>query len=118
MRFHRLTVDAYAVQHPGRPSPQTIQSVAVHLIGLYRTFVLEEPPRVVTGAIQRAAELTTYHWLPPPQNMGAITVADVLSAGTPEEHARAVQEWARSAWEAWSTHHARVEAWAEAAAVY
>lgn len=32
--LHRLTVDAYAVQHPGRPSPQSIQSVAVHLISL------------------------------------------------------------------------------------
>ncbi len=35
MRNHRLTVDAYTVQHAGGPSPQSIQSVAVHLIGLY-----------------------------------------------------------------------------------
>ncbi len=28
---HRLTVDAYAVQHPGKPSPPSIGSVAVHL---------------------------------------------------------------------------------------
>ncbi|HLW73652.1 MAG TPA: DUF5946 family protein, partial [Gammaproteobacteria bacterium] len=33
-RVHRLSVDAYAVQHPGRPSPQTIQSVNLHLIRL------------------------------------------------------------------------------------
>ena len=32
---HRLTVDAYAAQHPGVPSPQSIQSVAVHLIRLH-----------------------------------------------------------------------------------
>jgi hypothetical protein len=31
---HRLTVDSYAVQHPGRSSPQTIQSVCVHLLSL------------------------------------------------------------------------------------
>src|SRR4051812_1460015 len=31
---YRFGVDAYAVQHPGRPSPQSIQSVAVHLIRL------------------------------------------------------------------------------------
>ena len=30
-----LLVDAYAAQHPGTPSPQSIQSVAVHLITLY-----------------------------------------------------------------------------------
>ena len=33
-KVHRMSVDAYAVQHPGRPSPQSIQSVAVHLISL------------------------------------------------------------------------------------
>ena len=32
---HRLTVDAYAVQHPGNPNPQAIQSVTIHLVGLY-----------------------------------------------------------------------------------
>ena len=32
---HGLTVDAYAAQHPGTPSRQAIQSVAVHLIALY-----------------------------------------------------------------------------------
>ena len=28
---HRLTVDAYAAQHPGVPSRRSIQSVAIHL---------------------------------------------------------------------------------------
>ena len=32
---HRLTVDAYSVQHPGTPSRRSIQSVAVHLVSLY-----------------------------------------------------------------------------------
>ena len=31
---HRLTVDAYAVQHPGIPGRQSIQSVAFHLVRL------------------------------------------------------------------------------------
>ena len=31
---HRLTVDAYAAQHPGTPSKKSIQSVAIHVIGL------------------------------------------------------------------------------------
>jgi hypothetical protein len=30
-----LLGDAYAAQHPGTPSPQAIQSVAVHLLALY-----------------------------------------------------------------------------------
>ena len=32
---HQLTVDSYAAQHPGEPSRQSIQSVAVHLISLH-----------------------------------------------------------------------------------
>ena len=32
-------VDAYAAQHPGTPSNQATQSVAVHLIALYAVFV-------------------------------------------------------------------------------
>jgi hypothetical protein len=31
---HRITVDVYAVQHPGEPERRSIQSVAVHLIAL------------------------------------------------------------------------------------
>lgn len=30
-----VLADAYLVQHPGTPSPQTIQSAAVHLLTLY-----------------------------------------------------------------------------------
>ncbi|HLF87607.1 MAG TPA: DUF5946 family protein [Anaerolineales bacterium] len=42
-----LIVDAYAAQHPGTPSPQSIQSVAVHLIALYG--VLEKHRGTVAG---------------------------------------------------------------------
>ena len=31
---HRHTVDAYAVQHPGKPSQQSIRSVGIHLVRL------------------------------------------------------------------------------------
>ena len=33
--YNALMVDAYAAQHYGEPSPQAIQSVAVHLLALY-----------------------------------------------------------------------------------
>ena len=32
--IHRLSVDTYAVQHPGVPERRSIQSVAVHLMCL------------------------------------------------------------------------------------
>ena len=43
MRYHQLTVDAYCVQHPGEPSPQSIRSVAVHLVGLHLQLERETP---------------------------------------------------------------------------
>ncbi|MDZ7628938.1 MAG: DUF5946 family protein [Parvularculaceae bacterium] len=39
--MHRLSVDAYAVQHPGGASRQAIQSVGLHLARLY--IQLEHP---------------------------------------------------------------------------
>ena len=111
-RFHRLSVDAYAVQHPGSPSPETIQSVAVHLCRLCI---------IVEGglSIERANEAMLaihqvegrFRWLEPPPSRGPVTVADVLAAQGVDEHLRQVERWARSCWEAWSGHHATIRGW-------
>jgi len=37
-RAHHYSTNAYAVQHPGAESPQTIQSINVHLTALYLIF--------------------------------------------------------------------------------
>jgi hypothetical protein len=112
MRVHRLTVDAYAVQHPGQPSPQTIQSAALHLMSL--CLVLEESAsfEAATAAMQAAAgRKGMYRWLDPPADRGAIDVARVHAAATAGEHADIVRALANSAWEAWSVHHAEIRAW-------
>lgn len=48
---HRLSVDSYAAQHPGRPSPQSMKSVGVHLIRLCltveREFDVRESNRIM-----------------------------------------------------------------------
>ena len=112
MAAHRLTVDAYAVQHPGRPSPQSIQSVGVHLISLY--LVLEEQlsHRAATQLMQRSADRMHFVWLEPPLDRGERNVTTVVAARSPDEHVRAVQSWAQSVWQAWSQHHSQVRAWA------
>jgi Family of unknown function (DUF5946) len=109
---HRLTVDAYAVQHPGRPSPQSIQSVGIHLISLY--VVLEEQltHRAATQLMQRTADWMRFVWLEPPRDRGEHDVTNVVAARSPDEHVRAVQSWAQSVWQAWSQHHSLVRAWA------
>lgn len=110
---HRLSVDAYAVQHPGKPMRQAIQSVAVHLIGLYYSLERGLSPEQVTKAIGRTTQFSDrFVWLEPPALMGSITVVDAAEAGNLEAYQKAAREWAESAWEAWSSHHDRVRSWA------
>jgi hypothetical protein len=113
--LHRLTVDSYAVQHPGHSSAQAIQSVCLHLISLH--LVLERGLAVayatrVMGAASRAKQ--RFVWLPPPTSLGAVTVADVAEVATPFEHEERVRAWAEAAWSAWAEHHATVRSWAPA----
>ncbi|MCJ7555978.1 MAG: DUF5946 family protein [Gammaproteobacteria bacterium] len=71
---HRLTVDAYAVQHPGVPSKQGIQSVGVHLLRLCRVLERGLPPDRANDAMLAAARhKAQYYWLEPPASLGAIT---------------------------------------------
>ena len=107
---HRLSVDAYAVQHPGHPNPQTIQSVAVHLVRLYLLLERSLPMERANDAMLRASE-QEFVWLTPPKSLGVVTVADVWKAEALEAHIAAVRRWADSAWQAWSPHHAAVQNW-------
>jgi Family of unknown function (DUF5946) len=111
---HRLTVDAYAVQHPGVPGRQSIQSVGVHLVRL--CLLLEQglpPERANQAMLQAVNHKSQYHWLEPPASLGPITVADVEAASGVERHVAAVRRWAAQMWEVWSPHHATVRAWAK-----
>ena len=111
---HALTADAYPVQHPGAPSPQTIQSVAVHLISLYLQLEQGLPPEQAAATKQAAKErlANEFAWLEPPANVGDVTAIDVERAANPAEHRELVARWARSAWSAWSVHHATIRDWA------
>lgn len=111
-QVHRLSVDAYAVQHPGHPNPQAIQSVAVHLIRLCLLLERGLPMDRANEAMLKASEQEQkFVWLTPPASLGAVTVADVWKAETLEAHLAAVRRWAHAAWEAWSPHHATVRSW-------
>jgi Family of unknown function (DUF5946) len=111
-RIHRLTVDAYAVQHTGHPTPQSIQSMAVHLISL--CLVLERGVDVqrATAAMQEAVKAKgRFIWLTPPASLGTVNVAHVKAAHNAEEHEKLVHAWIRSAWDAWSPHHPTIREW-------
>ncbi len=107
-RLSTLAVDAYAVQHPGVPGPQSIQSVWVHLIALH--LVLDEgwPAEQAVRLRSAAADACRgWAWLPEPASRGAVTVADVVAVGR-AERGRVVEAWVRGAWESWARHHAAV----------
>jgi len=111
---HRLTVDAYAAQHPGVPSPQSIRSVAVHLIRLHLQLERGLPHEKANDAMLRiSARSRDFPWLDPPASPGGVTVLDVRDAKNTPEHVARVRDWARSVWEAWSSHHDTVRRWAE-----
>lgn len=113
--FHRLTVDAYAAQHPGTESRRSTQSVAGHLIALHLVFEQGLAPEVVTKlmpAIVSKAE--SFRWLMPPSFVGTFTVESVANAKSAEDHERAARRWAESVWRAWGEHHETVRGWAGA----
>ena len=111
-RTHRLSVDAYAVQHPGVDGPQARNSVGIHLSRLTLIFGRGWPlKRANDAALALTAKKFDYPWLEPPAERGGLTVQHVLDAGTADEHCAAVERWARSVWEAWEPHHRTVYEW-------
>lgn len=110
MANHQLTVDAYALQHPGDGHAERAarRSVYLHLIGLCAVLERELPPYRATRLIKKVAESGFEpQWFEPPVELGEVTVADVHDAG-PAEHLEAVERWARSVWQAWFPHHAEI----------
>ena len=111
---HRLTVDAYAAQHPGTRSRQSVQSVGLHLVRLY--LQLEgglSTPRANDAMLALGQHKHELSWLEPPASIGQVTIADVVPCLGPEEHRAAVRMWAQSVLAAWSVHRPTLERWAE-----
>lgn len=105
-----LTVDAYAVQHPGVPAPQATQSVWVHLITLH--LVLEggwAPSQAIRLRTIGADASAGWAWLEPPGSMGPVTAIDVVHADE-LDRSTTVRAWVDGAWAAWSVHHPAVRA--------
>lgn len=112
MDIHRLSVDAYAVQHPGKENPSTINSAAIHLLRLSLIFEQDLPMASANEAIKKLVEADrSYRWLTPPSSRGAITVVDVWRAASVISHRNAVKAWALSAWQAWEPHHSTIREW-------
>ena len=112
---HRVSVDAYAVQHPGVEGPQALRSVAMHLMRLCLVYERGMPSAVGRRMAPRLlAQPADVAWLQPPAQRGALTVADVAAAASADEHLVRVDDWGRAVWAAWAEHHATVDRWLDA----
>jgi hypothetical protein len=105
-KIHRLTVDAYSLQHPD-PYMRSGKSFAAHLTGIYAALEAEDALAVnqtvqkwlsTNPKIDKPAQL--------PQQRGNLTIAFIHSAVDADEHSKRVREWAQEVWSAWSEHHA------------
>ncbi len=113
---HRLTVDSYAVQHPGEASRQAIQSVGFHLSRLCLFLERGLSANDANSAMLRIAKTkSNMTYLTRPDGIGDLTVVDVLATTDDTAHISAVRRWAQSAWSAWHAHHATIRAWVDAA---
>lgn len=112
--IHRMTVDTYAVQHPGKPGRQSIQSVNLHLVSLYLLIERGASGKLANESMKRVSEnVERLTWLTPPVPNGTLTVLDVVRAETLDAHAEAVKAWAKNVWDAWAPHHATIRSLAE-----
>lgn len=111
-RLNPLLLDAYCVQHHGTPSPQAINSVAVHALTLYGVLVAGVAPndalwirrRALRDSVSRGKH-ERFHWLTPPDVAKMLTIADITNAETPSARSDQLQAYVQSVWAAWSDLH-------------
>lgn len=112
LQTHRLTVDTYAVQHPGDSKDRRcIQSVGLHLSRLYVQLAHPMPPKETNAVmLDFSHHKSSLIALKPPTRF-CITVADVAPFSGGTEHPKKVREWATKTWEDWSEHHEYIKSW-------
>ena len=103
-RIHRLTVDAYSLQHPN-DYMRSGKSFAAHLTGICAALESDDSATAnqkvqkwlsTNPEIARPAQV--------PDARGALTITHIHGAAA-DEHVQRVGEWALDVWGAWSAHH-------------
>jgi hypothetical protein len=116
-----LIGDAYAAQHPGTPSDQAIQSVAVHLLVLHGVFARGVAPSSALWVRRRGlrekvkSKRGRYRWLDPPSFEGSPNVSYIAAGPDPVSRAERAREYVEDVWSVWEAEHARtLSDWYEA----
>lgn len=110
----RLTIDVYSLQHPDRYCVSA-KSLAAHLTGL--AWSIEQ------GGSERGLQIPQ-RWLNSPGKLvkpglprerGALTIAYVAAAESPDDYAVRLARWAQSTWAAYAPLHQVAWDWISAA---
>ena len=110
--IHRLSVDCYAVQHPGDGvDRRAVQSVGLHLARLYVQLETRPGPtrtnQIMLGFAKRKASLKP---LEPPAHFTQ-TIADITPFAGTDKHADKVNAWAKATWADYAAHHEYIKDW-------
>ncbi|HLA13229.1 MAG TPA: DUF5946 family protein [Pyrinomonadaceae bacterium] len=104
-KIHRLTVDAYSLQHPDKYM-RSGKSFAAHLTGMCAAVEYEDAltlNQMVQKWLSRNPQIDKPVHLP--EHRGDLTITYILSASDADEHIKRVREWAQDIWSAWFEHH-------------
>ncbi|SRR5258708_1811466 len=105
--IHQHIVDAYAASHIHENSKNI--TVAFALVGLYLYLKKNFTGREVQLAhIRMAKNKKSWPKFKTPQNMGSITVHDVLATEKNQNMEQMIKEWCKSVWNAWKDSHEEI----------
>ncbi len=116
MGIHRLTVDTWAVQHPGEyptipGDRRAIQSVGLHLARLMLQLEHPRPPTETNAVMLDFSRYkSTLKRLTPPA-VFTTTVAEIAPFAASPSHIEKVRGWAQTTWNDWSADHAYIRQW-------
>jgi uncharacterized protein DUF5946 len=106
--IHQHLVDAYGAQHVRRQSRSTI-GAAFALAGLYLAVERGFSGRQVQNMhMLMASKSKQWPRFEPPQEVGPLTVADVLGVQPGQRRDQELLRWCASVWLAWSSEQDRV----------
>lgn len=110
--FHRLTVDAYCLQHPEIYMVST-KSAATHLAAMCWSLErgLTRNLHPLLKAFVDGPRVFTRIEPPIPLHRGSFTIADMVLADTLDEYEARAWTWARSAWVPWKDHWGQARQW-------
>lgn len=109
-KFHRMMVDAYAMQHPDQYG-KSAKSFVAHLAGLCAAVEHASAPAALQG-IRRLLDGNPKLERPaPPAFRGEVTILDVLPAPDVVARTEAIERWVRSVWEAYLPLHETARRW-------